>query len=123
MDAKEQTLTLKQAVKQGYSKVTHTRGEWTFVTDIEDLTDEDFEENSWWLCEKDPKSYSVSIEDISELISGTISQQESDENGRDDDRVYDVLKKIDYSDIVNKINSNLKEHCAYYTLAGIRLVK
>lgn len=119
MENKDQ-LTVKEALEQGYKYCGFSGREWQSLIPIEDLTDEDFAEDTYVLAGKEPRQYLTSNEVIADLIADTISNNEADESGRDDDEVYIGLKSLDYSGVVEMINNELEKH-KYRTFTYIKL--
>lgn len=121
MNAK-QKLTVKEALEQGYSKCTNVIDHWCHLTDITDLTDVDFENDTWWLAEKESRCYQISDDCLSDLLSDHIGCNEHDETGRDDEEVYNAIGSLDYSETTKMINEKLQEF-KYYRLSSIELIR
>ena len=117
-------LTIKEAIKQGYTKYGFQNREWQLVNDLSDALTE-IEEDEWEdivLFQKKSLQPKISKERIAELLSDNIGDEDSDESGRDDDCVYETVKAIDFTDIAEKINKELEQH-EYWTLTDIKLVR
>lgn len=114
-------LTVKEALEQGYKYCGFAGKEWQMLISIEDLTEEDFNEDTYVLAGKEALSYVTSVESIADLIADSISDNEADESGRDDDEVYKGLKGLDYTGVVEMINKELKKH-GYRTFTYIKLI-
>lgn len=113
-------MTRKEAIEQGYEFCGRAKQEWQSVTNIKDLTEEDFKEEVWYLMDKKVQIHYVSKELVSEMLSEAIADSEAWETGRDDEEVYDALLKIDYSDITYEINQ-VMEKFPTYKLTDIEL--
>lgn len=114
------TITVKEAIEQGYKFCGRVRHEWQRITDIEDLTEEDFKEDVWHLMGKEGQIHYVSKELIADILAEQIADSEAWETGRDDEEVYDALLKIDYSSITQEINQVMKKFPTY-KLTNIKL--
>ena len=106
-------MTRREAIEQGYKFCGRAGREWQRITDIEDLTEEDFKEDVWHLMDKEVQTYYVSEESVADILAEQIADSEAWETGRDDDEVYDALLKIDYSGITQEINQVMEKFTTY----------
>ncbi|PRP68126.1 hypothetical protein [Nonlabens agnitus] len=113
-------LTIKQALKEGYTHCGSPSKEWQSLHKVEELTIADFDHQTFVLASKIPKTFTFSNDQIKELLIDVISDNEAEESGRDDDNVYEALKELDCTDISNQVDAILKKHC-YWTLTDIEL--
>ena len=110
---KTTTITQKEAIKQGYTFCGVHANEWQCLTPIEDLEPIDFERGNLFLAEKKGTAFAFGKDQISELLADVISDNESDDSGRDDSEIYDGIKAIDFTETENKINEVLEKHLRY----------
>ena len=117
------TLTIKEAIEQGYKFCGEDRGEWQTLTRIDSL-----QENDEWLvngalllAEKDYDNPGIDAESLADLLADHISNQWSDETGDDTDEVLDTIKKLDFQKFSEYINDSLT-HVKSYKLTDIKLV-
>ena len=117
------TLTVKEAIKQGYTKYGISGEDWQIAEDLhDDVFDEVEDVDGIVLFEKHYSNPSVTNSQISDILSDIIGTNDSEETGRDDDQVYDAIKNIDYTEIVNTINKELEKH-KYWMLTDIQLIR
>ncbi len=112
------TLTIKEALDQGYEYCGRNN---KLVTELNDLTEDDFKDTEWFLMDKTPKHHSIDHEGFIEQLAEIYSDEESEQSGRDDDTVYNDLKKLNLEESLNKINQ-VFENNPYYTLTEIKLI-
>lgn len=115
----EETMTIEQALKEGYEFCGKQHEEWQSLTDINDLNEEDLREG-YYAAQKKPNYFTFSKESIAETLAELIDENYSQENGRDDDEVYQAIKKLDFSQMETMINSAL-EKFPYWYLTKIKL--
>tara|TARA_R110002051_G_scaffold308116_1_gene379493 strand:+ start:1047 stop:1406 length:360 start_codon:yes stop_codon:yes gene_type:complete len=118
----ENTLTIKEALSQGYKYCGKHVDGWQGLTHITDLTPEDFKFSEWHVISKDEQFFKFGKDEISELLAEQISESEADETGRDDDQIYNAIKAIDFSGTEELINEVLLKN-GYYILTDIKLNK
>lgn len=102
-------LTIKQALEQGYEYCAYNVQDWGTVINLKDLMLEDFEdERGYVLCDKQPTNYTVSADDIENMITEHIDCQD-EFNDEDGELSGIALKDCDdlIKQISDKINSNL----------------
>lgn len=115
-------LTRQEALKQGYTKCTNTIDQWCYLTDIKDLTEIDFENDTWWLADKKSKAFQINEDFLSELLSERIGEDEYEETGRDNDDISLAISSLDFSETTKMINEKLQEF-NYYNLTRIELTQ
>ncbi len=117
------SLTVKEALEQGYVYFAQDKGEYTTLHRIENISEADFEDGPQMLAEKD--SYYtpfISSEEIAETLADIISSQCGDETGDDTDDVHDIVNGLDFSEASEKINEALNGK-KYYKLTDIQLIQ
>lgn len=113
-------MTITEALKEGYTFCGRPDQEWQSLTFINDLNPIDFEQ-PLFLAEKKGTSYSFGKDEIAELLSDVIGDNESQDSGRDDEEIYNAIKEIDFSHTENQIQSVL-DGFLRYKLTDIKLV-
>lgn len=122
---KNSELTIKEALEQGYTKYGYFNREWQTTQNLHvDIfkDEEEYEHENLCLFEKKSKSTSISSEAIAEILSDHIGCMDGDECARDDDIIYDVVMKIDFTETANMINKKLEEY-KYWMLTNIKIKK
>lgn len=119
----EITLTIKEALEQGYTKVGTDTSVWQYLYDIEDLTAVDFEDKTkYFLAEKEAQYHLRETKDLAEMIADRISDDYADETGCDDvSDILEQIKAIDFSSVTQKINYVMTGY-PYWNLTKIRLM-
>lgn len=115
-------LTVSQAIEQGYTSFFYASDGWQRVKYI--TSDKiNWKKSDIFLAEKDPRHPSVpDAEELAELIAEQMAVNYADETGADDtDPVYYAIKAIDFSDVVERIRTELIK-IDYYTQANIKLI-
>lgn len=119
-----ETITLKQAIEQGYEKYGYAHDGWQSLKDLKDLTEEEITKDDLCLAEKEKRYLSVSSDTIRDSIIDDLYNQEQ-EVGMDDDMAEDLLKDFDWenelSAVVDKINDRLQKR-GYWMLTNIHIV-
>lgn len=117
------TITVNDAIEQGYMFFAHDTGEFGHLHKIENITDADFEpDRPLYVAEKESYySPSISSEEIAEALADIIDCQCGDETGDDTDDVRDIVIELDFTEVAEKINEALK-HKKYYKLTTIQLI-
>jgi hypothetical protein len=116
--SKEMTVT--EALKEGYEFCGRPAEEWQSLTPIHDLGPIDFEQ-PLFLADKKGTAYSFGKDEIAELLSDVIGDNESQDSGRDDDEIYNAIKEIDFSHTEKQIQDVL-DGFLRYKLTDIKLV-
>lgn len=117
----QDTLTLKQALEQGYTHYTTTPDEWGMACELRNLIFEEEECEHLYLCERKANFPSITKEVIAGLIADKICEDDNDVCCRDSDEVYNAVKEIDFSDIQKTINDKLKQF-KYWMFTDIQVV-
>lgn len=118
-------LTVKEAIKQGYkyygiSGLDHQSCQSLDENIFEEV--DDYNHDNIVLFDKKFVVTSVSEEEIKEMVSDHVSVKHSEECYSDDDRIYNAISSLDFSEIINNINKKLEEH-KYYFLTDIKIIK
>ena len=119
------SLTIQQALEQGYTKYGMAGRDWQMTMDIDDGVFEEVPEEQWdeiVLFDKEELLPRINADTIAEMLAERISENDAEESGRDDDSVYKTVKNIDYTEIAAKVNKELKQH-RYWQLTDIKLIK
>lgn len=114
-------MTIKEAISQGYDYCGKHANEWQSLTPIEDLKDIDIADGDLYLADKEGSTFKFGKDQIAELLSDVIGDNESQETGRDTEDIYDAIKAIDFSETEKLINDALSKHRSY-KLTDIKLV-
>lgn len=104
-------LTVKEAIEQGYEYAGIDTGDYGRLLNIADLADE-FESNRIWIAEKDANYFTISGEDLKEIIADQIVNDYCDRSGNDDgDNVHkEIMDSIDVTAIRESINKVFEKH-------------
>lgn len=106
-------MTVDEALSEGYTHVGTNSTGWQALFPINDLTKIDLDDSDYYLASKTPSIFSFDKTQISELLADIISDNESNESGRDTDEIYDSIKSIDFSEAEAKISEVLKKHPSF----------
>jgi hypothetical protein len=128
MSVESNTMTLSEAIAQGYKLCGYADRGYQSLVHIDDLTDEDVENaiedgEPYVLFTKEP-SYvpSISAETIAEMVTEHIESEYAFNTGDDDTtKVEYVMKEVDFEAVTSAINqavSALKS----YTSTDITLI-
>ncbi len=120
-----ETLTVKEAIDQGYTKYGFSDKEWQNTQELHDDVFKEVEEENWEdlvLFGKESSHPNIDAKTIGELLSEHIGINDSEECARDDDEVYTTVSAMDFSDVAKKINKELEKH-KYWMLTDIKLVQ
>lgn len=123
---KTETLTLKEAIEQGYKYCLFDKEGWQSLIDISDVGEKELERGIV-LCEKEPyQPAGMDAKSILEQIAEQIYCQHCDDTGDDTNDVYDRIMDIDLSalePLVKVIDEKLSTMKTFYRTSGIRLSK
>ena len=122
---KEETLTLKEALEQGYTHYCygHPSNGYQSLQDLSDITESDIKDHDIYLADKETFSPDgIDNESLKDMIADHISSQHYDDTGDDTDTVYDAIKELDFSDVVKRIENKLSELNHYRWITEIKLV-
>lgn len=117
----EQTLTPEEAMKQGYQFWGFGGERYQTLRDIEEIDKYDWESTQgMFLFEKYGYSPQISEEDLRELVAEHIECNHADETGDDTEKVYHIVKGLNFADMSMKINHAL-DKIQYYRLTDVKL--
>lgn len=122
---KEQTLTLKEALEQGYTHFAygHPSNGFQSIDKLSEIKQKDIEEGSLYLAGKHTFSPNgISNGELKELIAEHISVDHEDNTGDDTDTIYEAVKEIDFQDVSDRIEEVLSKYNYYRYVTEIRLV-
>lgn len=125
MTPKEQTLTLQEAISQGYTHycLGHPQEGYQTTHTLSGITQADVDENTLYLAGKNTFAPSgISHDELKEMIAEHIWVNHQDDTGDDTDTIYDAIKEIDFSDVVKRIDEKLSEHKTFRWITNIRLI-
>ena len=117
-------LTVKEALEQGYTRCGYGNEEWQTALHIADLDSEDFNvvgRNRLMLMSKEHRAPSVTSSQISDLIADNVSEMHGNDTGDDTDSVYDLIKAMNFNEIVSDINATLSTY-KYWDMTDIELI-
>ena len=120
-------LTVEEAINQGYTHCGWSGIDWQYLNLIEDMNcKEDFESlypssGKLVLAEKKPQSFIFDAENLRELVAENIGEQYREECADDTDEIEDLVKEIDFSEMVNTINEKISVK-KWWMLTDIELV-
>lgn len=117
----ENTLTVKEAIEQGYEHYLVDKGEYGHLRDISDFEDET-EDEVFLLADKEyshPKG--LPNGELQEMLADNIWDNYCSDTGCDTNEVYDLIKAIDFSDVSERIDKAL-ESVKYKRATKIRLI-
>jgi hypothetical protein len=120
-------LTVEEAIKQGYTHCGWSGKDWQSLNLIEDMkNEEDFKSlypssGKLVLAEKKPQSFLFDAENLRELVAENIGDQYRQECADDTDEIEDLIKEIDFTEIVNTINEKISVK-KWWMLTDIELV-
>jgi hypothetical protein len=123
LNMKTRTITIKEALSEGYRLCGIQSNEFQCLSEIKNLTDEDLanSENDYYLADKHGDCYSFNKDEISELLAETISVNESEDTGRDTDEIYKAIKAINFKNTQLELDKVLSQFVTY-KLTDIKLI-
>ena len=122
---KTQTLTLKEAIEQGYTHCCygHPSNGYQSLDDLSNITEQDVIESEIYLAGKHTfKPAGLTNEELKELIAEHIWVNHEDRTGDDTDTIYDAIKEIDFQDVSDRIEEVLKNHNTFRYITEIKLI-
>lgn len=125
MKPKEQTLTLQEAISQGYTHFCfgHPSDGYQTIDRLSEITQLDIDQGVLYLADKNTFAPSgISHVELKEMIAEHIWINHQDNTGDDTDTIYDAIKEIDFSDVVERIDKKLNEHNTFRWITNIRLI-
>lgn len=116
------TLTLQEAIDQGYEHFFYKGEGYQRLNILSEIEDSDFDKGVE-LANKEPH-YPTSLDshEIADWIADTMQDRFTEETGDDTNSVYDLLKDLDCTPIVESIEAKLKS-MQFYKSSGIKLIK
>ena len=117
-------LTIKEALAQGFTKCGYEQTDWQMCMDIEDMTEQDFEDadrTRILLFSKESTCPDVSEGTIRDIIADQVSDRWADETGDDTDTVLEKIKAVDFSGIHKLLTEALSTHQCWFA-TDIQLV-
>jgi len=119
-----ETITIKEALKQGYVHAGKKNKDWQGLHKLEDLTDEDLEmeDGELILFSKEYQVPSITVDSITEMVADNMEDDWANDTGDDGERVYNAIKEVDFAPIVKEINARI-DHIRAYKETDIQLVK
>lgn len=114
----EQTLTVKEAIEQGYTMALSEDGDYGIR--LSDLAEDEqgLDNIDLYVASKETFNFSISAGAIQDLLEQHITDQ--DEVNDENDILYDQLAKVDFeaiAEIVNKVFTT-----KYHSVTDIKLV-
>ncbi len=114
-------LTVKEALEQGYLHCTNDPERIGGLDDINDISKEMFEDNEWWLAEKDPIFPKIKDYDFHHLFDVILERWCDDTGDENYDDMMESLKALDLSSAKTKIADELKKR-KWYRWTTIKLI-
>ena len=118
-------LTVLEALEQGYTHCGWNDKDWQVLHKLEDMNQEDFndefESGELVLAAKDPKTTTITKEQIGETLAELMLDLHSQQCADDTDEVYDLVKELNFEQAAEMINKKL-ESKKYWDLTDIKLV-
>jgi hypothetical protein len=119
----EETLTVKQALEQGYTHYVFNSDGFQSLKDIVHISDEDFNRDDIRVVEKESyHPYGISSKDIAELLADHLESNNGENTGDDTSQVYDTIMELDFTEAENKITEALSA-INYYRASKIKLIR
>ena len=105
MDTTTETLTMEQAIENGYTHFIEEEGE--SIVKFSSIKEEDrqyFREKKYFIVDmKTPLNYTISADTIKELISEYVGKQ--DEMADEDEKLFAIADEQDYSKLAEELNA------------------
>ena len=120
-----ETITLKEAIEQGYKYYGFSDREWQQTYELHDDIFQEVGEDYWddlVLFDKESEQPLITSKQIADLLSDSIGEQDSCESGREDDVVYEAVNSVSYTEIAKTVNDALKP-CEYWKLTDIKIIR
>lgn len=116
------TLSIKEALSQGYTKFLFNSDGFQSLRDISDVNEKDLAKEDIRLVEIEPYCPAgISSKDIAELLAEHIECNHVDQSQDDTEKVYGAIKNIDFTEAENKISEALSS-LHYFRASDIKLV-
>jgi hypothetical protein len=115
-------LTITEALSLGYSYAGKGNGDrFQHLYEIDDLTEEDFDDE-WLLAEKEVTYQpSISPESIAEILAEKLESDVGNDTGDDTEETYRIVKALDFGPTAKMINDALAQRW-YRDLTKIKLI-
>lgn len=114
-----ESLTIKEALKQGYTHCGSSSKEFQMLDTLESITDEDIREDTV-LADKKSTSPLIDADQIKEMIAEQMEESHSQDTGDDTNQVYDTVMKLDFSKTAEFVNKEL-EVVRHWFLTDVKL--
>jgi len=105
MDTTTETLTMEQAIENGYTHFIEEEGE--SIVKFSSIKEEDrqyFREKKYFIVDmKTPLNYTISADTIKELISEYVGKL--DEMADEDEKLFAIADEQDYSKLAEELNA------------------
>lgn len=112
------SLTVKEAIEQGYKYAGQDGHDYQIVTPLDDI---DFEEKKpWYLFDKESSTPSIDPKYLCELIADRMESDWGDETNDDTEQVFNAIKKLDFEPFAKMLNDAVS-HVEAWTLTKIKL--
>lgn len=117
----EETLTRNQALELGYTSCGIRDDGFQSLISIEGMNESDFLIHEYHLADKEGISPSIDNDFLHDIIADRVVDQWVDDTGDDTDEVADIINKIDFSDVCERVNKALSERVVHM-LIDIKLI-
>jgi hypothetical protein len=115
-----ETLTLQQAISEGYTHFGYTGRDYQSVNPLEDITEDDFKDDNIVLFEKKPFYLGIDADNLRDIVTDTVI--DNGEIADDTDEPYDLLRDgVNWEKFAEEINDAMR-HRPYWRLTKIKLV-
>lgn len=117
----QKTMTVKEAVKQGFEYYVYDSDGWQSLKEISDMGMNWNRDDIKLVNKESNHPFGLDAKYIAETLAEIISVNYSDETGYDGDDVYDVIKDLDLSQTEKLIEEALSK-INHYRSSGIKLI-
>lgn len=116
------SLTVQQALAEGFTKWGYANREWQHANDITDINSADFDTHEKILLfSKESKTPSIEGDYIRDMIADSLNDDWSSETNDDTNEVMHTITAMNFDDVADRINEKLSKHVCY-TLTDIELI-
>ena len=119
------TLTLKEALNQGYTHFIfgHPSDGYQTTHELFEITQKEIDQGNLYLADKRCFAPSgITNEEIKNLIANEIAVNHYDNTGDDTDTVYDAVREIDFSGVEQRIDEALQKLKSFRWITETKLV-
>jgi len=120
-----ESITVKQAIEQGYVDYVYDNDGYQRLKNIADDVKDgsiDFSRKDLSVVNKVPSHpQAMDADEIAELLAEQMQSWYSEETDNETDSVYNAIKSLDFSDVEKMIKEKLSM-INYYRSTGIRLI-